>query len=105
MSTLKMTLDEASDQDKNAAIIALFLFSFMMIPVAGLVVQYGWALAMVPLGLPALSLAQALLIDMLVTYVVCPYVNEGRTIGKHLERLISRPAVFALMFYVTSLFL
>jgi hypothetical protein len=104
MSVLKMTIDEASANDRNGAIIALWLFATAMIPIAGLVVQYGWALAMVPLGLPALSLAHAVLVDLLVTYIVAPHIGN-KTIGELLERLTFRPAMFALMLYVTSLFL
>lgn len=77
---------------------AFFWYSFVL--------KNLWFWFMVPMGLPVISLMQAMGIDLLITFIVNPYTNiKDKTTHEIILPFLTRPAVFLLFGFIIKSFI
>ncbi len=91
--------------EKDKKMITILLITVPAFLWVGFVIKIMWVWFMVPLGLPAISLAHAIGIDVLITFIVIPSVNEDRSMSDIISSFIFRPVFVLLIGFIAKSFM
>lgn len=81
------------------------IVSLACVPLGGWVITKLWGWYVVPFGIPQISLAHAIGLNYLITYLTACYHKESRTLTERIIIPIATPLIFLLMGWIVSLFM
>lgn len=91
---------------ENKKIIAILLTAIPGIIWSGFVIKILWIWFMVPLGLIEISLAHAIGIDIIITFMVSHSVDiKNKTTTELISKMISKPALMLFMGFIAKSFM
>lgn len=90
----------------NKKIIVILLAAIPGIIWSGFVIKILWIWFMVPLGIIEISLAHAIGIDIIITFLVSPSFDiENKTTTELISKMISKPATMLFMGFIAKGFM
>ncbi len=81
------------------------LAALMCVPLAGWVITKLWGWYVVPFGIPQISVAHAIGIDLLMSYLTMHYTKSERSIVERIIISVGTPLMFLLFGWIISLFM
>lgn len=84
----------------------LIVVSIPLIILSGFIIKIMWGWYMVPLGVPPVTVAHAIGIDILVTYILgSSKMNLDRTLGEIITDVVGKKLIFLLLAWIVHFFM
>lgn len=81
------------------------LIALACVPLSGWVITKMWGWYVVPFGVPQISIAHAVGIDYLITYLTMHYTKTERTVSEIIMISVGTPLTLLLMGWIVSQFM